>query len=494
MLFVTCISAFINNTPVVVIMIPIVFTLSKVVGVSSSKLLIPLSFSAILGGMCTLVGSSTNLLADGVVRKSGLEGFGIFDITLPGLCMALIGMLYMVLFGHRYLPEKTDIDTQFEDDIQHFLTDLLIPEGSSYIGKTIAQIGFKGDPEKQLLDLIRGDVSMRRQIDTIKLQAGDRIVLETSVREFLDLRETGDVDIQLEQRGNRIELISTKELIVKQAIVGPRSRFVGRRIGDLNFRRRYGIYILAIHRQNEKLNKNLDQVRLEFGDVILFEGPEEGIQQLFDTNEFVNLKQPRINPYRRAKAWIAILAMVSVMVLSALGIMSIVTLALMAAAAVIAFGCVESREAYAAVEWRILSLIFGMLTLSVAMQKTGAVTFLVAQVYPFLSHMPPIFVLACVYGIASIFTEMISNNAVVVLITPIVIVLAQQLGFDPKPFIVAVMFGSSASFATPIGYQTNTLVYGAGGYRFMDFIKVGLPLNLLLWMTAIVVIPIFWEL
>ena len=205
----------------------------------------------------------------------------------------------------------------------------------------------------------------------------------------------------------------------------------------------------------------------------------------------MNLKQPRVNPYRRGKAWIAVVAMVSVMVLSAIGVMSIVTLALIAAVAVIAFGCVESREAYSAIEWRILSLIFGMLTLSVAMQKTGAVTFLVDLVYPFLSTMPPIFILACVYGIASLFTEMISNNAVVVLITPIVIVLSQQLGFDPKPFIVAVMFGSSASFATPIGYQTNTLVYGTGGYRFMDFVKVGLPMNLLLCATAVFVIPIF---
>ncbi len=443
--------------------------------------------------MCTLVGTSTNLLADGVVRNSGLEGFGMFDITLPGLCLAGVGMLYMVLVGHRNLPTETEfVDEQIDEDSQHFLTDLLIPEGSSYIDRTLAQIGFQNDPEKKILDLIRGDISLRRQIDTVTLRAGDRIVLETSVKEFLDLRETGDVDVQIEKNNNRIELISTKELKIKQAIVGPRSRFVGRRIGDLNFRRRYGIYILAIHRQNEQLNKNLDQVRLEFGDIILFEGPEEGIQQLFETNEIVNLRQPRVNPYRRGKAWIAVVAMVSVMVLSAIGAMSIVTLALIAAVAVIAFGCVESREAYSAIEWRILSLIFGMLTLSVAMQKTGAVTFLVDLVYPFLSTMPPIFVLACVYGIASLFTEMISNNAVVVLITPIVIVLSQQLGFDPKPFIVAVMFGSSASFATPIGYQTNTLVYGAGGYRFMDFVKVGLPMNILLWVTAVFVIPIFW--
>ncbi len=279
-----------------------------------------------------------------------------------------------------------------------------------------------------------------------------------------------------------------------EGIVGPQSRLTGYRIADLNFRRLYGVYILAVHRQGEDLRSNFDEVRLAFGDTLLLEGPPEGLRRLFDRRVLVNLTEPSEQPFRRDKAPIAIGAVLLVMVLAALEVLPIAALAIIAATAVVAFGCLTADEAYAAIRWRLLLLIFGMLALGLAMEKTGAAALVVNHIAALVGGLGPLAILAALYLLTSLLTEIISNNAAAILLTPIAIGLAHQLGMDPRPFVVAVLFAASASFATPIGYQTNTFVYNAGGYRFTDFVRIGVPLNLLMWIAATAVIPLFWPL
>jgi di/tricarboxylate transporter len=277
-----------------------------------------------------------------------------------------------------------------------------------------------------------------------------------------------------------------------EGIVGPNSRFVGSRVVDLNLRRLYGTYIIAIHRQNEPLHGNFDQVRLAFGDTLLLEGPAEGLKRLFDTHELVNLSEVTEVPFRRAKAPIALGVMGAIMALAAFEVLPIAGLALVGATAVVAFGCLDVDEAYKAVDWRMLMLIFGMLALGRAMETTGAAKLVVDSAVALLAGLGPVAVLSLLYALTSLLTEVMRNNATAILLTPIAVGLAQEMGVDPRPFVVAIMFAASASFATPIGYQTNTFVYTAGGYRFTDFLRIGVPLNILNWAAASLLIPLFW--
>jgi di/tricarboxylate transporter len=376
---------------------------------------------------------------------------------------------------------------------RHFFADVLIPLESPLIGKTISAARFTPERGLRVVDILRNDRSYRREMQELILQAGDRLVIHSKVGDMLGLREAGDVAFG-GCGAHAFEPIAARETVLMEGVVGPQPRLAGRRVADLNLRRLYGAYILAIHRQGENLGGNFDELRLRMGDTVLLEGPPESMRQIFDYQELANLMGASEKPLRRNKAPIAIAVVVAVMGLAAFEVYPIALLALMAATAVVMLGCLEVEEAYNCIRWNILMLIFAMLALGIAMEKTGAAAFVIENLVHLVGGFGPVVALSAIYFITSLITEIMSNNATAILLTPIAIGLAHQMGVDPRPFVVAVMFAASQSFATPIGYQTNTFVYNAGGYRFTDFVKVGTPLNILLWLVASFVIPLIWPL
>ncbi|MCT4373142.1 SLC13 family permease [Yangia mangrovi] len=484
-------SAFMNNTPVVILLTPIMISIAGSVRVAPSKLLIPLSFSAIFGGTLTLVGTSTNILMSGVARDTGQPPISMFEMTLPGLIFAGVGMIYMVFAGRYLLPDRASLSSLLgQEGKRRFKARLLIPSASRYVGKILAELPFN-TAQSRILDVIRGEQSLRRQLHSLVLQAGDRVVIKTGTGEILGLKEDGQIEFRdFADRG--YEPVTAEQTILMEASVGPNSHLRGRALGDLRLRRKYGLYVMAVHRADRNISDRIDDLRLQFADTLLLEGPVEGMQRLMEDGGIVNLSAPSERAVRRSKAPIAIATILAVMGLAAFNVLPIAGLSVIGAVVVMLTRCVDPEEAFEAIDWRILFLIFGMLGLSMGMEQTGTARVIVEAVVGMVGGIGPLAILAAVYVLTSTLTEMISNNAVAVLIGPIVIGLAQQLGLDPRPFIMAVMFAASASFATPIGYQTNTFVYSAGGYKFRDFLKVGLPLNLIFAALAILIIPIFF--
>jgi di/tricarboxylate transporter len=488
---VMCLSAFMNNTPVVVLLTPVAIMLARALDIAPSRLLIPLSFAAIMGGTTTLIGTSTNLLVSDVATQNGLAPISMFEITIPGVLMGLIGIAYMALFGRWLLPDREP--TGIDLPARRFVTEMLVPEGSPFVGKSLKDAHLTEESGIVVLDVIRQGRSQQFGLSPIEIEAGDRLVVRSKVADVMGLRESNALIFGAPEE-HRVEPIESQATVVMEGVVGPQSRLIGYRIAELNFRRLYGVYILAIYRQGTALRSNFEDISLESGDTLLLEGPAEGLRRLFERRILVNLTSPTELPFRRRKGPIAALAIVSVMVLAAFGVLPVEALALIAAAAVVVTGCLTADEAYEAIQWRVLMLIFGMLGLGLAMEKTGAAALIVNQLAALLASLGPFMVLSMIYLFTSILTEIVSNNAAAILITPIAIGLAQELGADPRPFVMAVLFAASASFATPVGYQTNTFVYGVGGYRFSDFLRIGVPLNVIFWLVATVLIPWYWPL
>jgi di/tricarboxylate transporter len=487
MVFVVLASAIMNNTPVVVVMLPVFVQLARTMGMSASKLLIPLSYAAILGGTLTLIGTSTNLLVDGVARAQGMEGFTIFEVTPLAAVLVLWGMIYLRFFGPILLPDRDSMANLLSDKSRmKFFTEAVIPPDSNLIGREVTGVQLFKREGVRLIDVIRGDQSLRRDLQGVALEVGDRVVLRTQMTELLSL--------QRDKSLRRVDQVSAVETTTVEALITPGCKMVGRSLGSLRLRRRFGVYPLAVHRRNQNIGRQLDELVVRVGDTLLLEGSPADIQRLATEMDMVDVSHPTARAFRRGHAPIAIVSLLGIVVLAGLGVAPILALAVLAMAVVLLTRCIDADEAFSFVEGRLLSLIFAMLAIGAALEHTGAITLIVDAVAPSLSALPPFFIIWAIYLLTSVLTEMVSNNAVAVVVTPIAIGLAQAMGIDPRPLVVAVMIAASASFATPIGYQTNMLVYGPGGYRFTDFLRVGVPLNLSVGLLSAALIPFIWPL
>jgi di/tricarboxylate transporter len=493
-------SAFLNNTTVVVVFIPMVLGLCRRQRLMPSRYLMPLSYFGVAGGVCTMIGTSTNLVANGIVQQKGLDGFSMFEITPLGLVFAAGVLGFLLLFGGRLLPDRPSlavlIDSAGSND---FLLAAIVGSESPLVKRRLAESPLAAMKGMRLIEVRRSGNRVETPINELLFEAGDRVILKCHLAGI-----NGKSDVQTIEKVMKDDLglrfVHTEKAMLMEGMIGPHSSLVGHSLVELNFRQQHGVLIVALHREGENQRENFQHLELEVGDTLLLEGSKERLTELFASGDFINLSEaePAKKPlsqdadYRGDRSWIALLALVLVVVLGALDRIPFEWVALGAALLVVLGGCLQREEIYQAIDWRVIVMIIGTLGLGVAMDRTGAAKTIVQGLLSVVGHWDKPLIVSAVLLLSIILTELLSNNAVAALLTPLAIQLGADLGCDPRPFIVAVMAGASIGFAIPTGYQTHLLVYGAGGYKFSDFFRIGILMDLLCWILGSLAIPLIW--
>jgi len=482
-------SAFLNNTPVVAMLIPAVSDWARRYRLSASKLMIPLSYAAILGGTCTLIGTSTNLVVQGLLLKSARPGMTMFEIGLIGFPCATAGLVYMLTIGRLLLPERLPAASQFADPRQ-YTVEMLVTAGSPLVGQTIERAGLRQLPGMFLIELDRDGMLLAAVEPTEVLRANDRLVFAGVVESVLDLQKIRG----LEPATDQVFKLDAprRERCLIEAVVSLSCPLVGRSVREGRFRSSYNAVVIAVARDGERVKKKIGDIILRAGDTLLLEAHPSFVDQHRNSRDFLLVSPLEgSTPPRHDRAPVALAILAAMVLVVAFEWMSMLKAAMLAAGLMILSRSVSGREARKSVDWAVLIVIAASIALGKALDKTGAAGSIATALISAASGHPWV-TLTVVYGITMVFTELITNNAAAVLVFPIAVATSEKLGVDVMPFAVAIMMAASASFSTPIGYQTNLMVYGPGGYRFTDYFRVGIPLNLLMWIISVALIPWIW--
>ena len=494
------ISAFINNTAVVAIFLPIVEDWCKKQKISPSKLLIPLSYATVLAGMITVVGTSTNILASGISAKLGYGEFSLFQFTALGLVTFLAGLLYLTIFAPKLLPDRKSSTGEFlEDDYgsKVYLSEVIITPRSNLIGQTLSQSGLQRKFNFDVLELIRNKVHLYQPLADKVLNAGDILIVHSSREELLKIKDERGLEIFADvkfQKGDIESTITTGEEKLAEVLILSNSRLIGTTLKDLKFRQRYNATVLAIRRGSELLQGRLGKIPLKFGDLLLVQGPKQSFIGLQTTRELLVLEEKEIESLRQDKGIIALMITLLVIIIAAFDIQPILVTSLVGVVLMVITGCLKPGEVYGSIRWDIIFLLAGLIPLGTAMDNSGTTKWLADNLVAIGGHLSGFWILVFFYLITSFLTEILSNNAAVVLMIPVAVEVAKTLGLNPLAFMYAVTFAASNSYLTPIGYQTNTMVYAPGGYKFLDFTRLGAPLNLILTILTPSLIVLFYGL
>ena len=490
---VAVLSPFVNNTAVVAVFIPIVMAAAKNIKLPASKALIPLSFVSQMAGVTTLIGTSTNLLVNAIAVQQGHPGFGIFDFAALGLIFLVVGCAYILLLSPWLLPERTpELDEQ--QALGKYVAELKISTDSPLIGQTAADLDINQTYKVYLLGLLRlGQHLSMPSHQTLK--ENDILLVRGQPEDLMRLREKlnlqhSSVYHHVTYSGDNEQ--NSKDIRMVEVMIASNSKWLGSNTLVLASHWNRNIMVWGLQRRGKIIRERLRNISFRVGDILLMTIPQEDMSSLRKDSHFIVLSESKARNGKNWRATFAILTMVSVVLVAALGWASIAITALLGAAAMAMAGCLTAEESYDSIDWQIIILLAGLIPLGQAMANSGAAEFIVSNTVGQVGVFGPLVVLAVLYLMTSILTEFMSNAGTAVLMTPIALSTGQMLGVDASPFIIAVMFAAATSFMTPVGYQTNTMVYAAGGYRFTDFIKIGLPLNFLYWILAVILIPVFW--
>ena len=483
-------SAFINNTAAVAVFLPLTMNVARQLNVSASRLLMPLSFAAMFGGMATLIGTSTNILVSAISEERGLGGFSMFEFFPLGVLLIVVGILYMMTIGRRLIPDRQAQEGLVDRyQLREYLTEVMLLPNSPLVGQTLQEA--RHDLELEIVGIIREGQKRALPAVTRTLLAGDVLIVRANVPTLLNLRKKKGWKLISElalgdlPRGGR-------RYVLAETIVAPHSPLVGQTLRTIRFRQRYRAVVLGMQHHERVLHEDLANLPIEAGDVLLLYAQRGDMNELHKSKDFLLLQDVPNMEQRSEKGLLALAIVVGVVFVSALEWLPIMVAALLGCLLMVLTGVLELEEAYKALDAQVLVMLAGLLSLGLAMQTSGTAAYLADLVVSLVGPYGPVALLAAFYLMTTLLTSVMSNNATAALLAPIAISIAVGMGVNPKPFLVAVALAASTSFITPIGYQTNTMIYTPGGYRFVDFTRVGLPLTVLFWLIATLLIPFFW--